>query len=723
MRNRRLSLAVCGAVAGMIAVAPWSASVHAQEAAPSKAAALAALPQRPAEPIHFYRGGARVDMVVALDELHVRSLADKAALGLDAETPLATRMHLDGVESSDRLFEEATAMRAGGDVEVSALLYPSARIDDERAATIVTREFVVKLLPGVDAAEVAKLTGATVNAAETAKLAEISDRLVVFSVERGDLLGSIRASVLLGETAKELVEYAEPSLAEPRAKNAVPNDPLYRFQYHLKNTGQVPFGRARHDVNAEPAWDIVRGQTVNIAINDDGLQEDHPDLAPNVRADLSIDLNFEDDDPTPGVFSTDDGHGTACAGVAAARGFNGVGVTGAAPEASLVGQRFLSIYDDSPVTDTGVAFMLSRNSTESNPANQIHVNSNSWGPIFFLGRIVGLSSLDRDAMTAGVTNGRNGRGIVYVYAAGNSACEAVDTNAAGRNASRFGISVGALGANGTRSYYSQAGESLWVVAPSNYGFSCPFNTVAGIATTDLTPVLFEGEVVERGYLAGNYTDNSAEAGFGGTSSACPLISGVCALILEANPDLGWRDVKWILAETSRRVDGRNKGWRRNTAGFWYNREYGFGLPDAHAAVEKALTWTNLPPEATPLEASETVGVRVPDRDPRGVIRSLSVDASGDFITEAVEFTVKATHATRGDFYIVVQSPTGTLSEIARPRREDANANYDNYTFTTARFLGERANGTWRMYIGDRIGGDVGTWDSWSMKVHGHLRAE
>ena len=89
--------------------------------------------------------------------------------------------------------------------------------------------------------------------------------------------------------------------------------------------------------------------------------------------------------------------------------------------------------------------------------------------------------------------------------------------------------------------------------------------------------------------------------FGGTSSAAPAVSGVAALVRQANPDLTWRDVKLVLAETARKNDPANPGWEDGarmyglaTGSYHFNHEYGFGVVDAAAAVELAKSWTNLP---------------------------------------------------------------------------------------------------------------------------------
>src|SRR5690606_15910850 len=129
-------------------------------------------------------------------------------------------------------------------------------------------------------------------------------------------------------------------LARQHQKRLIPSDPFFSQQWHLQNTGQGS-GLAGTDVNITSVWDTFRGAGVRIGIVDDGLDILHSDLVPNL--DLLNDRDWNDstpDDPTPNTLW--DFHGTSCAGVAAGRGNNGLGISGAAPEATLVGMRLIA---------------------------------------------------------------------------------------------------------------------------------------------------------------------------------------------------------------------------------------------------------------------------------------------------------------------------------------------------------------------------------------------
>ena len=141
----------------------------------------------------------------------------------------------------------------------------------------------------------------------------------------------------------------------------------------------------------------------------------------------------------------------------------------------------------------------------------------------------------------------------------------------------YGVAtVCAVNDRGKRSGYSERGAALWVCAPSSDGRGNPGGLSTGL---------------HNGYDT-----------FGGTSQSAPLVAGVAALVRAVNPDLGWRDVKLILAESARKNDPDDSGWETGAAkygisgeSYEFNHSYGFGVVDAGAAVKLAQNWTNLPP--------------------------------------------------------------------------------------------------------------------------------
>ena len=491
-----------------------------------------------------------------------------------------------------------------------------------------------------------------------------------------------------------------PLIERQHEKRFVSNDPLFANQWHLKNTGQSG-GVAGNDVNVQPAWDAnytgddpaTPGVDSVIAIVDDGLQTNHPDLAPNYLSAYSYDFNGGDSDPSPNP--SNDWHGTAAAGVAAARGGNGVGVTGSAPHAGLAGIRLIA---------GGVTDATEANALTYQKAN-VDVYSNSWGPSDNGQTLAGPGPMLLAALADGVTNGRGGLGNVYTWAAGNGLQNNDNANYDGYANSRYTIAVAAVDDRGDQSYYSEPGAPILVTAHSNGNSSA-------ITTTDLTGTSgYNGSISPTDYADENYTNT-----FGGTSSATPLVSGVVALMLDANPNLTWRDVKHILVNTARKTDAADTGWRVNGAGHEVSHKYGFGAVDAAAAVNAAETWSAVATEISATSGVVNVGTAIPDNNTTGVTSGAVIGAG--IRAETVEVVLNATHVVRGDLRVVLTSPDGTESVLAE-QHADTGDNYSNWVFTSNQHWDEVAAGTWTLRVTDASGNAVtGSFTDWKLNVYG-----
>ena len=499
---------------------------------------------------------------------------------------------------------------------------------------------------------------------------------------------------------------AQPQFKVPGFKKVAPNDPLYPQQWHLKNTGQ-PEGIAGIDANVEPVWDSgIRGAGQVISIVDDGLQLSHPDLSPNALPlggdfQTSNHWNFnaepQTNDPGAGL-KDDDTHGTNCGGVAAARGNNGIGVSGSAPEAGLVGLRLIS----GGFTDEQAAAALGWR------PNIVTISSNSWG--YDQDDSVTVSGPDvlaRAALENATRDGRNGRGVVFTVAGGNGGTANYRGKGPGIDESnydafanqRFVIAVGGNNDKGVHNF-AETGCNLTLTAPTG-GEGNDQN----ITTTTL---------MGKGEIAGqpDYT-----AGFNGTSSSTPLVSGVIALMLNAKPQLGWRDVKEILIRSARKIDNDDASWQTNGAGlpFRFSNRYGAGMVNAQAAVDLARTWTNLPAQTEVTRESGAAPSAIPDESEAGAVRSF--DFSGTNLrVEQVQFTVDITHPRRGELEYVLTSPSGMRSVVNR-RINDDTANLQ-WTFLSVQHWGEQSSGTWTLAVRDRAAGNVGTLNSASVKISG-----
>ena len=540
-----------------------------------------------------------------------------------------------------------------------------------------------------------------------------------------------------GESAPSQQITATPATVAPQV------DPLFADQWHLFNTGQVGAtmvaGKVGEDINVQSVWNSGnKGAGVRVAIVDDGLEMAHEDLASNVAANgQSYNYVNLSSDPTNDPADVTSGHGTEVAGIVTARDQNGLGGSGVAPRATLVGYNLLQNKTSSNEADAMI-----RN------ASIVSVSSNSWGAPDGTGELAASSSLWQNAITTGLTTGRGGKGTVYVWAAGNgaggTACPnwlcSDNSNYDGQANYRGVMAVAAVNDQGMQSSYSESGANLWVSAPG--GEFCSTHT---ISTTDRS-----GAVGKNTNGASDYANTSYTKCMNGTSAATPEVSGVVALMLAANPNLGWRDVRIILAQTARSNDpgtcinntvpcpSTSTGWVLNGTGvsstanprYYFNHKYGYGVVDAAAAVTAAQGWTNVGSELTyptPLSSPAAVITDTTTANPAPVATSdtIAVSFSGIASIEWVEVTFTAVEPFTGDLDVSLTGPSGMVSQLAVPHacagtQGSCSSSYSGWVFGSAAHLGEAANGNWTLTVKDgSAGGGNGTFSSWKLKFYGH----
>lgn len=476
----------------------------------------------------------------------------------------------------------------------------------------------------------------------------------------------------------------------------LPNDPLFVHQWHLRNTGQASnagvVGVVGEDLRVTKAWQYATGRGIRMAIVDDGLDVSHPDL--NVVMGQSWDFGTQTyGDPS----SRSSYHGTATAGLAAARGSNALGVTGVAFDAEVVGYNLLPFRSDANSTkamtlDVGV--------------NDIYVNS--YGATDGRGHLQPAPASWSEAVYSGVTLGRQGKGSVYVWAGGNGA--PVDRSDYDGQANHPAVvAVAAVDSSGKATAYSESGANVLVAAPG--GDYC---NVQSLYTTDVQGL--------AGFNAGSKFgfDLPGEPDYtrcmNGTSAAAPLVAGVIALMLEVNPSLTWRDVRAILALTARKNDPANLMWVVNGAGRPINEIYGFGVVDAFAAVVAAQQWRNLPSAKSVAMQSEHI--RLPGNtlpvhttENQVVFEDRVLVASGQLTAiESVELWLQTDASDTGGMSIELQSPLGTTRRLMLPRecRSETGAKQrcgaelnGGFRFSSAHWFGENPSGEWKLRVVDR----------------------
>lgn len=337
-------------------------------------------------------------------------------------------------------------------------------------------------------------------------------------------------------------------------------------------------------------------------------------------------------------------------------------------------------------------------------AASFDVTNNSWGwdAALYVNKAQAAWSGFFANLTNAAEHGRDGLGTVQVVAAGNVRASGGDANLSNFTNDRHLIAVGAVTSEGKVASYSNPGAALLVSAPSSGGLKA-------ITTTDLAG--------SAGYAAGDVTTT-----FGGTSAAAPQVSATVALMLEANPNLGWRDVKTILAyaaEQPRAVTGvENAGTHWNGGGLSFSNDTGFGVIDARTAVRLAETWREQKTSANELNlALQATKTQTLSAD--GQLRySFSVDQA--ISVESAEITLQGSHARVGDLVVQLISPEGTVSTLLN--KSGGASAYQSFTLSSNAFLGEGGTGQWTLQVSEGAGAATGTFTGASLALHGASEA-
>ncbi|HEY0160202.1 MAG TPA: S8 family serine peptidase [Thermoanaerobaculia bacterium] len=487
------------------------------------------------------------------------------------------------------------------------------------------------------------------------------------------------------------VELCHPELVrESRARRA------FEEQWHLQKTtirGRVIDASA----NVVAAWALSQGEGTTIAVIDDGMDLQHEEFRSAGKIVAPRDATRGNDNPSP---RSGDNHGTACAGVACADG--NFGASGVAPRARLMPIRLASVLGSQAEAD---AFQWAAD-------HGADVISCSWGPADGDWRfpndpqhqeVVPLPDSTREAIDYAIANGRNGKGCVITWAAGNGN-ESVDND--GYASYPKVIAVAACNDMGTKSAYSDFGQAVWCTFPSNHG--APAQT-PGIWTTDRSGASgYNDGDTNKGDENGNYTNS-----FGGTSSACPGVAGTAALILARNPALRWDQVREIFRTTADPIDAANGDYDAVTK---HSPKYGYGRVNARNAVLAATV--TLAPQAAVVR---TVRPMLPIRDNSTVNAVLSVSEGGSLA--AIKATVDIEHTWVGDLTVSLQPPpslgVGPIMLHARGGGsvDNLRRTYDVVsTPELQNLIGKAGSGEWTLTVADEAAQDEGVLHAFSLEL-------
>jgi subtilisin-like proprotein convertase family protein len=635
--------------------------------------------------------GIRRNYVLATDELY-----QPTADGVGQIVPIrAARTPSDLARVADVLSSEFR-------LETRLVMYRAGAPRSEATRRVLSHEVVVKTENREAAIQSACEAGLRLKSVPT-----YAEKYIIFTADSPTQL--LRASGL--RNANGVLDYS-PLLELSPSWLFLPNDPYFQYQWHLRGRGQNGSKKAA-DIRVTPVWEtrtsfgaLNRGQGIVIGVADSGVYHAHPDLSPAYRADLSYNFATDSDDPTPTGTTDGDAHGSNVAGVSAARGYNGVGVTGVAPFAEIAGIRLPNgTGATQPWTDATIGDVFAWKN------GSINILNNSWGYMNYTTALSPLQPLSAAGLSSAISSGK-----IVLFASGNGQQQEENTNFRGLQNSIYVLTVAATDDQALQCSYSTPGSSVLISAPSGYDSK----RVQGTTTVDLPGSAGSNPQYPAPASLPNYSDEDYTNVFNGTSSACPVVSGVTALVLQANPSLNWRDVKEIYIRSATRNDSGDSDWARNGAGFWFNHKYGAGLINAAEAVRLAKNWSNLGSMTSVSIPLSSLPANIRDNNAGGLVKYFDTRSISGLRVEHATVTTDISHPSRGELQIQLTSPAGTTSRLAEKHTSYAPdpADYPDWTFSTVHNWGEDSRGLWKLKIADRVPGNTGTLNSATLTLYG-----
>ena len=321
-----------------------------------------------------------------------------------------------------------------------------------------------------------------------------------------------------------------------------------------------------------------------------------------------------------------------------------------------------------------------------NPSH-IDIYSASWGPEDDGKTVDGPGPLAKQAFINGITKGRGGKGSIFVWASGNGGHHTDNCNCDGYTNSIFTLSISSATQGGFKPWYLEECSSTLA---STYSSGTPGQD-ASITTVDQDARLRSDKICTKLHT--------------GTSASAPLAAGVCALALEANMNVTWRDIQHIVVYTSNpKPLMHESGWEKNAVGRLFSHKFGYGLLDAEQLVKMAAKWKQVPKQHICETRVETVNKLLSKSKNMKMNVSLITDGCDNMLSkvrylEHVQARISVKYFPRGNLKIILKSPRGTKSFLLLTRPKDKIAStFEDWPFLTVHFWGEDPTGEWQLEI-------------------------
>ena len=698
--------------------------------------------------IYTYRGGEKIELKKSPNQMVVRILPDD----LDDEAIIKSEQVSS---ASTRLTTRADALESM--MTRSRLLAPThhAYYEAESGKELLTSDRIIVTF--YNALSDQQIDEFATRYALIIK-EKYSNRDYLFQLTNYTGMNPVKLVVRLTED-EDLVENAELDLNQRmHVYNVpIPNDPEYLQQWHLHTNFNDADYDPRSSTLCEDAWQLLGhygNEEVVVAVSDDGCKLDHVDFDSDrkfsdwgyLRGSRLIKSSDIDAD-TNEMYKSGSNHGTSCCGVIAGE-VDARLTVGAAPGCRLLPVQWESSGPSLFISDSKLLTVLNF------IADKADVMSNSWGGVPT--SLWSLQVINRVKELA-QNGGRRGKGIVFLWAAGNENCllnyqadqevpydhgveeqggslvwVGVNSTKVFRN-NLVGIPgimhIAALASTARRSHYSNYGPGISLCAPTSNSHTYYRMIVRGLGITTTTG------------SAGGVTEN-----FGGTSSATPLVAGISALTLSANPNLTALEVVEILKQTASKdlnFDAyprtpaasfdNDTSWdvspiapfdqgdfidNGDTEGSW-SPWFGHGRVNAEAAVAEALN--RLQPGGEKTFSGRSMPDRsIPDNNSRGIKDRIICE--DNFIISSVTVSVDISHTYIADLKLSLISPSGTIVVLHNRAGGSANDIHSTYTGRDVPALlglgNEPVNGEWTLLIQDLAAYDRGRLQGWSVDING-----